>query len=71
MALALVINFYVSQNEILKIGGVDEEGSPCNSYMSPHPPPSQKKATLNSQDFRISGVDSSANVSISLACSKS
>ena len=58
MALASVVDFCVAQKEILEIGEAEERSFPCTSYI-PSPSPSPKKATLKSQDFRISGVDSS------------
>ena len=36
--------------------GRSKGGAPLVPLTSPHPPPSQKKATLNSQDFRTSGL---------------
>ena len=58
--ILLVVQLYRMLKNINKkniwqqIGGVEEEGSPCTSYI-PSTSPTQKKVTLNFQDFRILG----------------
>ena len=59
MASASVVSFYVSQKEILGIGG---GGHPLYLLHPLTSPLSKKKATLKSWDYRILGADSSAYI---------